>query len=203
MKILNVVKIGKLVVKYLRVEGNLCVHAELIIGQENQMFAVLALDFHLVLHHVEIFLCLLLLQSHLLNLLHKGQCASVEDGHFGTIQLNEAVVDAAGIKRCHSVFDGAYLDVAFHKNGATLGVTYQISIAIDNWLTFNICSLNLVSEVLFCRVEHRRDELTSVQTLTFQGERFLQSLLFLHLFVVFDFFNFFFQGSNLFQQFGQ
>ena len=82
------------------------------------------------------------------------------------------------------MFDCANLDVAFHKNGATLGVTYQVSIAIDNWLTFNICSLNLVSEVLFCRVEHRRDELTSVQPLTFQGERFLQSLLILHFYSI-------------------
>ena len=149
------------------------------------MFAILALDFHLVLHHVEVLLCLLLLQSHLLNLLHKGQCASVEDGHFGTIQLNEAVVDAAGIKRCHSVFDGAYLDVAFHKNGATLGVTYQISVTINDWLILNIHSLDLVSEILFCWVEHCRNKLASVQSLTFQSKRLFQGLLILHLFVVF------------------
>ena len=78
------------------------------------------------------------------------------------------------------MFDCANLDVAFHKNGATLRVTHQVSIAIDDWQTLNVRSLNLVSVILFCGIEHRRDELTSVQSFTFQSKRLLQGLLILH-----------------------
>ena len=138
-----------------------------------------------MLHHVVILLGFLFLKSHLLNLLHKRQGATIQDRHFRTIQLNETVINTAGIECCHRVFNCAYLDVAFHKNGATLGVTYQISITINDWLILYIRSLNLVSEILFCRVEHSRDELACVQSLTFQRKRAFQGLLILHLFFVF------------------
>ena len=71
-EIFDIVEIGKLVVQYLRVESNLGIHAEVVIGQQNEVFTILALDFHLVLHHIVVFLGFLLLQTHLLYLLHEG-----------------------------------------------------------------------------------------------------------------------------------
>ena len=46
-------------------------YTELVVRQENQMFTILALHLHLMLHHVVVLLCILLLQTHLLDFLHR------------------------------------------------------------------------------------------------------------------------------------
>ena len=136
----------------------------MVVGQENQVFAVIALHFHLVLHNVVVFLGFLLLKADLLDFFHKRIGAAIQDRHFGTIQLDEAVVDAAGIECCHCVFDGADFDVALHQHCAALGVAHQVGIAIDDRFAFYVCALNLISVILFCRIEHRGDELSGVKS---------------------------------------
>ena len=81
------------------------------------------------------------------------------------------------------MFDGAHFHLSLHQNGAALGVAHQVSVAINDGLTLYIHSLNLITVTFFCRTEHSRDELARVKSLTFQRERRLQGLLFLHFLI--------------------
>lgn len=50
-------------------------------------------------------------QSHTVDLLDKEAAATIEDGEFRTIDLNEAVVDATGKKGSHGVLNGGDTDI--------------------------------------------------------------------------------------------
>ena len=51
-------------------------------------------------------------RAHLAYVLHEVAGRTVEDGHLGTVQLHEAVVDAGCIEGSHGMFDGADTHVA-------------------------------------------------------------------------------------------
>ena len=63
----------KLAGKHLRVEGNLRIHAEFLVGQDEQMLSVFAPHFYLMPNDVVFLLGILFLQAHALDFLHEHQ----------------------------------------------------------------------------------------------------------------------------------
>ena len=169
-KVIERVEVSKLIVENLRVERDLSVDTEMVVRQENEMFPILALNLHLLLYHIIVLFGILLLQTHLLYLFDDRQSASVKDGHLRTIKLDEAVVNATGIEGSHGMLDCAYLYFILYKYSASLRIAYQLGIAVDDGLTFEVCALDLISMILACRTEDSCDVLSCMQAFALQGK---------------------------------
>ena len=88
----------------------------------------------------------LLEEAYAVNLLHIEAAAAVEDGKFGTIDLNEAVVDATSIEGGHGVFyrgDANIFVVGMCDYGAARGVDYIFGKGRDDGFAGEVNALNL------------------------------------------------------------
>lgn len=129
---------------------------------------------------IVIFGCVLLNDAHLFDFLHIHGGTTVEDGEFGTVDLNEAVVDAHCIQGSQPVFDGRDADIAHSEYGTSLGIDYFLGNGIDDGLFFQIDSLNFISVVFRCGIESHRQAQAGVQSFSAEGETSLQCILFQH-----------------------
>jgi hypothetical protein len=86
-------------------------------------------------------------------LLDVGIGGAVEDRELGAIDLNEAVVNAEGIERRHTVFDGRDAGVATLHHGAAVGLDHVLGDGVDDGLALHIDALYLIAVVLGCRIE--------------------------------------------------
>ena len=84
------------------------------------------------------------------------------------------------------MFDRADFDVILHEHSTSLGVSHIISRALNEGMSFDIDTLNLIAKVLFCRQKNGMNELSCMQPFSFDTERFFQSNLLLHFFIVFS-----------------
>ena len=161
-KLAETVERGELACQYLGVELNHDVDVEIVVRHDNDMLSVITLDFNLLLHDVELSVGFLLLQSRFLYFLHEYSCRSIENRHLRSVELNKTVVDAHGIESCHGMLDGADLHIVLDKDRSTLCVAYKISRTFNDWLSFDIYPLNLISIVLFSRKKDGIDKLSGV-----------------------------------------
>ncbi len=83
--------------------------------------------------------------------------AAVEDGQFGSVDLDETVVDAGGVESCHGVFDCADNDIAFTDDCAAVCSDHIVGYSIDDRLAVKIDTLYFISVVFRRRAECRID----------------------------------------------
>jgi hypothetical protein len=98
----------------------------------------------------------LFLQAGLFQLLKVSLEGSVEDGRFGAGQLEESVVDAAGRKCSHDVFDGLdpYLPFGEARTQVRSGNVVQID--WDLWGALQVGSLEADAMIGRCGAEGQR-----------------------------------------------
>ena len=173
-KILHMLQHSKLTCQHLRVESNLGIHTEFLIWQNEQMLTMLALHLNLMLYNKVFFVSILFHQTYALDFLNENQSRTVKDGHFGTIQLNQTVVDSRSIKSSHRMLNRTYLHTVLQQDCAALSVSHIFCQTVDDRLIFQVNTLNLVSMMRRGRHECSCNKLTRVQTLSLHGKTILQ-----------------------------
>ena len=89
---------------------------------------------------------------------------SIQDRKFRTVHLNEAVVYAQRVERSHAVLYGTYLNPVFGKHGAACRFGHVIGNSVNDRLTFQVGTLNLISVIVRSRVESNGQIKSSVKT---------------------------------------
>lgn len=116
----------------------------------------------------------LLKESDAANLLDEVSAAAVENGELGAIDLDEAVVDAAGKECGHGVLYGGNANVVVARkrdNGAARGVDNILGKGCDDGLTGEIDALHLKAKACGGREECGRKVEACMETLAAKGER--------------------------------
>ena len=115
-------------------------------------------------------LSLLLHDAHAHDVLDVNLCRAVEDGHFGAVDLQQAVVYAQGIEGGHGMLYGAAARFAKGEHGAACRLYDIFSYGVDDGLTGEVYALDFISVVLGCGVERYREFETCVQAFALQGK---------------------------------
>ncbi len=113
---------SELVGEHRRVEAHHHVDRELVVGKHDDCGAGgLVVHLDLLFYDIIVFFRLLLLQSHLVDMVDEDTGAAVEYGHFRAVDAHQAVVDTHGVEGGHGVLDSADRDVVALEHSTTVG----------------------------------------------------------------------------------
>ena len=154
LEVLHAVECGKLTADELRLEVDHRRKGEILVRQEcDAGTRFFVLDFCLARDDIVVLCRILFLDAHATNLFHVGLRTTVEDGKLGTIDLDEYVVDTQCIEGCHTVFDGAYLDVLLSEYRASGGLDDILCHCLKDGLLGQVDTLYLIPVVLWGGIE--------------------------------------------------
>ena len=125
-----------------------------------------------------LFIDLLLLGSDSLNRVEERLGRAVENWHFRTVELYQAVVYSGGVKRGHRMLDGADRKVALSDNGSAVGSYYIFSDSIDWSRALDIRAQEFITVVLGSRAECGVNQSAGMKTFAGERETVLESYLF-------------------------
>ena len=153
-KVADIVESCKLAINELRLERAHSCDRKLLIWQNCYTRASFwVLNLYLMLDNIVVFRSILLFDSNLVDFLYILSSRAIEDRELRTVNLNQAVVDAKGIKGCHTMFYSRNADVAFAKHGTTLSINHFLCDSVYNRSAFKVGTLNFVSCIFRCRIE--------------------------------------------------
>ena len=171
LEVAHVVERSKLRAEDLRLEGNHSRDAELLIGQDGDDAACLVVaHFDFLVNDVIVLGRVLLGDAYAADVLDIDLSRAVEDGHFGTVDLNEAVVDAERVEGCQGMLDRRAASIAFSQHGAAGGLHDILGHGIDNRFAGQVDALDFVAVVLGGGVEGHDKAKTCVQSFAMQRE---------------------------------
>ena len=214
-KIVHIVERGELAVDEFRLERAHRRYRKLVVGQNRDARTrFLVANFDFLANDEPFFRGGLLFDAHLADFLDIHECRAVENRKFGSIDLNQAVVDAEGVECSEGVFNGRNAHVALCQNGSALGVCDFLGDGLDDGLSFEVDALNAVAGVFGYRIERHGEVQTRVQPFTRKRKTVFEGLLldcFHHYNLRFDylqfdnlrFFTLHFQLFHLFFEFFQ
>ena len=122
----------------------------------------------------------LFFQSYFLYFLMEEIGATVEDGDFGSISLDEAVVDSGSVQSRHEVFDGTHSDIPFLQDSTSLRVGHILRHTVDHWLSLEVQSFDFVSEIFRSWFNSSGKHQSRMESFSHDGETILQCQLLLH-----------------------
>lgn len=103
---------------------------------------------------------------------------AVENRHFGSVELDQGVVDSGGVEGGESVLDSRDADVAAGDGGAAGGVDDVFSEGVDYRFAGEVDALELVAVVFGSGEEFGFDFEAGMQTFAFDGKLSVECLLF-------------------------
>ena len=151
---IGIIERSKLRADEFRLEGAHGCYREVFIGQDGDArTGVLILHLDLLADDIEVLGGVLLLDANLLDLLHILDGRAVEDGKLRAVNVDHTVVDTHRVEGGESVLYGRYTGIAFCQDCTTLGVNHILCYCVDDGLTFEVDTLDLVTRVLWSRIE--------------------------------------------------
>ncbi len=180
-EVIRIIEFSLLACQPRRVEGDHHLERRLLIRDGDKEFAVRPLDLNPSVRNDKIvLLSILLLKTDLLDCVDEHDGTTVHDRHLRTVEFYEDIVDTAGIECSHRMFNCTDFGIAISNDRTALSLNDIIRKTVNDRLTFEIHSLNLVSVVHWCRTELRMDKPSCMKSHALKLERGLKRYLSRH-----------------------
>jgi len=165
-KVIEIDKLRILIAQNLRVIVNQNIYAKGLIGVCSNLYSALRVGIHqLFLNYIKSSFGLLGFNAGFLYLLNKISGATIHNGHFGSIDLYEGVIDAKPRQGGQNMLNGGYANAVLLNCSASRGVHHIIGNAVDGRFTLKIGSDKHIPCIFWRRTNLELDVDPCVQAL--------------------------------------